>query len=384
MKHVDVAIIGSGPAGAMAAIQIAEKGYSTVLIERKKTIGVPVQCGEAITHYSLDHVNIPIKNTWIKQKVKGVKILLPQKKFFYSTVAGFSIDRAKFDQWVTDQALKKGAKLCLRTIMKSIVKQNKKWIITTNNEPIQARMLIGADGADAKTAKLLGLLQQKTYIKAFQYTFNKNDINFPISDWLCMSMDERYKGGYGWIFPRGDEFNVGIGSTQATKHMLHMLCEQFNFNIKKRIKTTGGLVPYHFSLTGRVSDQAILVGDAAGLTNPVTGGGIHAALYSGKLAGSLISQALNEENNSILHQYDSIINRSLFVHPIHRKTAEYFKHWNNKDWEFLGNAAHGLDMADLSLTKCLRIGLKYPLYLLRAKELLTIRKDMIINQRYGW
>ena len=384
MKKVDVAIIGSGPAGAMAGKQIASYGYSVALIEQKERIGKPVQCGEAITKYALDHVNLSIQQQWIKQSVKGVKILLPHNKHFYSTVPGFSINRAVFNQWLADQAAKEGADLFLQTMMKTITKKNDSWIIETNNEPFKARMLIGADGAIAKTAELLGLLQKKTYIKAFQYTFNKNDINFPVSDWLCMIMDETYNGGYGWIFPRNDEYNVGVGSIYGKKEMLHTLCKQYNFNKNLKTKKTGGLVPYHFHLSSRVTDRAIIIGDAAGLTNPVTGGGIHAALYSGQLAGKLISQALQSENDTILKQYDTIINKSLFLHPIHRKTAEYFQQWTNSDWTFLGNVAHGLDMADLSLIKCVSIGLHYPQYLLRAKELLTIRKDMKINQKYGW
>jgi len=385
MNKFDVAIIGSGPAGAMAAKQIASEGFSVILIERKKQIGKPVQCGEAITKFALDHVNIPIQSKWIKQKVKGVKILLPDDKSFYSTVPGFTIDRHQFDLWLTNQAIKEGAHLALQTTMKNISKSaNNQWIIKTTNNKYQSRMLIGADGAESKTAQLIGLLTKKMYIKAFQYTFNKNDINFPILDWLCMKMDAQFRGGYGWIFPRKDEYNVGVGSIHGSMEMLSELCNQFNFDPDKKINITGGLVPYQFEMPSRVTKNVLIIGDAAGLTNPVTGGGIHPALYSGKVAGKLLCNALQYKDNSYLYQYDSIMNKSLFVHPIHYKTSQYFHQWTNEDWKFLGNAANGLDMSDLSLLKCLGIGLKYPRYLLRAKELLTIRKDMKINQKYGW
>ncbi len=384
MNSYDVAIIGSGPAGAMAAQIIASQGFNVAIIERKKHIGSPIQCGEAITKYALEHVGIPINQSWIKQSVKGVKILLPKEKYFYSTVPGYSIDRQRFDEDLTIQAQKKGATLLLQTMMKTVQRNKGYWTIRTNNKELTSTYLIGADGADSKTARILNLLKQKIYIKGFQYTFHRKDIPFPLSDWLCMHMDETYEGGYGWIFPRNDEVNVGIGSLTGSVHMLHQFCDRFSFDRSKKIRMTGGLVPYHFQMPSRVTDHAVIIGDAAGLTNPVTGGGIHAALYSGKQAGKLVSTCLQQNNPSALKRYDALIEQSLFLHPIHRRTSQYFQQWTNKDWHFLGDAAHGLDMADLSLLKCLKIGINHPRYLLRAKELLTIRKDMKLNQKYGW
>jgi flavin-dependent dehydrogenase len=120
------------------------------------------------------------------------------------------------------------------------------------------------------------------------------------------------------------------------------------------------------------------------MTNPATGGGIHAALYSGKLAGELSIKALETEDLKILNAFEKKIKKTQFLNPIHQRTANYFKKWTNEDWEFFGEATNGLDMADLTLFRSFLIALKYPRYILRARELLTIRKDMQINQKYGW
>jgi len=384
MIHVDVAIIGSGPAGAMAAQKISAKGYSVALIERKKEVGKPVQCAEAITQFALDNTGLPVKNEWVRQKVKGVKIVLPKNKTFYSKVPGFSINRYLFDTWLTNKAVENGADLYMGTTMKKLNKQKSSWIVTTSKEDFQTKIVVGADGAESKTAQLIGLLQKKVYIKAFQYTFNKNDITFPISDWLCMHMDEQFQGGYGWVFPRGDEYNVGIGSVKGSLKMLKHYCKQLNFDISKHTRITAGLVPFLFSFSKRTKERVVIIGDAAGLVNPVTGGGIHSALYSGKIAGLIINEALASEDPMKINTYDTIINKSMFLHPIHRKTAHYFQRWTNKDWDFFGNVANGLEMQDLTLWKCFKIGLNNPKYMLRAKELLTIRKDMQLNKKYGW
>jgi digeranylgeranylglycerophospholipid reductase len=384
MKNFDVIIIGAGPAGSMAAKEIASKGYSVSIIELKKEIGNPVQCAEAITEFALENVGLKVENKWLKQRLKGVKILLHNNKCFYSTVPSLSISRRLFDQWLADNAIEAGSHLFLRSKMKDIKGKEGSWKIITKNETYSSKIIIGADGASSKTARILGLLKKREYIKAFQYKFNKNDINFNESEWLCMTMDEVFKGGYGWVFPRGDEYNVGIGGPQGNIKLLNDYCKSQNFDINKKKKLNAGLVPYNFDFSSRSRNGALIIGDAGGLTNPVTGGGIHSAMFSGKKAAELVNNALEQENYSIVKKYDSIIEKTMFLHPIHRKTAGYFKKWTNKDWGFFGNAANGLDMKDLTLLKSFIIGLKYPKYLLRSMELLTIRKEMQINQKYGF
>ena len=384
MQDYDVVIIGAGPAGTMAAKEIASKGYSVLIVEMKKEIGNPVQCAEAITEFTLENVDLKIENKWLKQRLKGVKILLHNNKCFYSTVPSLSISRRLFDQWLADMALDAGSSLKLHTIMKDIKGKEGRWETITNNGTYSSKIIIGADGASSKTARILGLLKRREYIKALQYKFNKSDINFNDSEWLCMTMDEVFKGGYGWVFPRGSEYNVGIGGPNGNIELLNNYCKSLNFDINKKRELNAGLVPYNFNFTSRSREGAIIVGDAGGMTNPVTGGGIHAAMYSGKKASELAVNALEQEDYSIVKKYDSIIEKTMFLHSIHRRTAKYFRKWTNNEWEFFGNAANGLDMADLTLLKSFIIGLKYPKYLSRSLELLTIRKEMKINQKYGF
>jgi flavin-dependent dehydrogenase len=199
-----------------------------------------------------------------------------------------------------------------------------------------------------------------------------------------MTMDEKFHGGYGWIFPHGDEYNIGVGSPQGILPMLKTYCKSLDIDITKKKSYHAGVVPYRFTLTSHTLDGAAIIGDAAGLTNPTTGGGIHAALYSGNLIATHTINTLEKEDYTKIHAYTHDIKNTQFLNPIHQKTSTYFMKWTNTDWEFFGNAANGLDMNDLTLLKSFLIGLKYPRYLLRARELLTIRKEMQLNQKYGF
>src|SRR5262249_49593219 len=105
-----------------------------------------------------------------------------------------------------------------------------------------------------------------------------------------------YHGGYGWLFPKRGVANVGIGVTPEARSRLKRLLDALHGGLiaSGRARTrvlgrTGGLIPVGGPLcphAARRGQLLLLAGDAAGLTNPVTGAGIHAAVLSGRLAGS--------------------------------------------------------------------------------------------------
>jgi digeranylgeranylglycerophospholipid reductase len=381
---IDVIVVGAGPAGSMAAEIVSSQGYSVQLIERKKRVGVPVQCAEGMTEFCLKNVGLPLKEEWVKQRVKGVKLMLPNNTCFYSSEPGLSVDRKIFDSWLANRAVEKGTKLKLDTTMKKIEGKAGNWKVKTSKGEFNSKVVVGADGPSSKMSRLLHLLEHREYLKAIQYKFDAKDIDFPERERFCIIMDEVYKGGYGWVFPRGDEFNVGIGGPFGNPSLLNNFCKTLKFDVNKKKEVNAGLVPFNFRFKTRSMEGVVIIGDAGGMTNPATGGGIHAALFSGKVAGELIVKALELENLKILEKFDYEIKKTQFLNPIHQRTANYFKKWTNEDWKFFGEATNGMEMKDLTLFRSFLIGLKYPRYLLRARELLTIRKDMIINQKYGW
>ena len=105
----DAIVIGAGPAGSFTAKEIAEKGFKVLLIDMKKEIGKPVQCAEAITEFAFENVGLKTQNKWVKQKINGIKILLPKNRCFYSTVKCLSIDRFLFDKHLVELAVSAGS-----------------------------------------------------------------------------------------------------------------------------------------------------------------------------------------------------------------------------------------------------------------------------------
>jgi len=375
----DVIVVGAGPSGGMASYTIALHGFSVAIIERKKEIGKPLQCGEGINKFCLEDAGLP-KGEWIKWKVKGVKSILPGGYYFYTKQEGYSIDRVAFDKWIVEKGVENGAKL-LNERFKTIIKVADGWKIITNKNEYYAKIVIGADGPSSSVSYQLGLLKNREYLRAYQYKFKGNIIN---DNWFHIYWGEEFRGGYGWVFPRGDEYNVGIGGVSASIEKLNLFCKKLGLDVSKKFSIVKGAIPFNFEFKSRAENGIMIVGDAAGLTNPATGGGIHAALVSGKMAGEIAIESLEKEKIEITLRYDKMIKRTPFLDPVHIKAAKYLQKWKDDDWKFLGKILNGKYFHELSLFKSFLAGIKNPKYMLRGREMLTIRKSMKINQKYGW
>jgi len=377
----DVIVVGAGPAGGMASYTIASKGFSVLVMEKKKEIGKPVQCGEGITKFCLENVGLS-KGEWIKWKVKGIKSILPGGYYFYTREAGYSIDRAYFDKWLIDKAMDEGAEL-VNERAKRIQGKAGNWKIEGNKKEYRGKILIGADGPPSNIARQMGLLKNRKFLFGYQYKFRAADMEFD-DEWFHIYWGEEFKGGYGWVFPRGDEYNIGVGGIKANINQLKNFCKYLKIDVTKKIEMNKGVIPFNYNFISRGEKGIMIVGDAAGMTNPISGGGIHAALASGKLAGEIAVKAMEKEDVNITIKYDKKIKNTPFLNPVHLKGALYLQKWKQEDWKFLGKIMHKKDFSELTLWKSFVAGLKNPKYLLRGKEMLLIRKAMKINQKYGW
>jgi len=100
----DTVIVGAGPAGGRAGMEIAKDGLSVLFLEKRDVVGVPVQCGEGLSEHGLQQAELPAKEEWIREKVQGVRCVLPDGTDFTVSIPGYCIDRALFDQWIVQQA----------------------------------------------------------------------------------------------------------------------------------------------------------------------------------------------------------------------------------------------------------------------------------------
>jgi geranylgeranyl reductase family protein len=296
----DVLVIGLGPAGSRAATAAAAAGYGVIAIERRAEAGAPVQCAEFVP-------------SMIERDVPGVKTVTQQMVAHMLTFAeagtpdetpdfrGRMIDRAAFDRMLAAEAASAGADCRYGTSVTAIDADGT--VHTSNGGTLRPRVLIGCDGPHSRVGAAIG--------ESNRALVDTRQVSVPLvlpHDATDIFLSADYRGGYGWLFPKGAIANVGLGVAMEERQKLKPLLAQLFARLAaaRRIGTrpfclTGGAIPVGGRLrsAGRLgSVPVLLAGDAAGLTNPVTGAGIASAVQSGTLAGHAALDWLSGRTNA--------------------------------------------------------------------------------------
>jgi geranylgeranyl reductase family protein len=289
--HVDVLIVGAGPAGSSAARAAAEAGSKVLVIEKRGRIGEPVRCAEYIPRLLAQQVKV--SREIIAQETEGIVTVMPDGKVLRKTAPGFILNRGKFDQALAAQAEMAGARI--QTATRAVSKAGHRVLAAgpSGGEEIVAKVIIGADGPDSTVGSWIGQKNKKV-MWAVQQTVK---LKQPARDTEVYFARE-YPGGYAWLFPKGELANVGVGVQRELGGIPKVAFETFRERIKDRIGelvgVTAGLIPVGGPLPS-VDEKAgiILVGDAAGHTHAITGGGVPQAVLCGTMAGNSAAEAAN-------------------------------------------------------------------------------------------
>jgi digeranylgeranylglycerophospholipid reductase len=282
----DILVVGLGPAGAAAALEASRAGCEVIAADRKAVLGEPVQCAEYIP---LPISDLAGDDAVRVQRVYGMRTHLPSGTIRDSILGGLMVDRAAFDRALAESARAAGAILWPASRMIGLDYRAREADIRTpaGQETVAWKVLVAADGPHSSVASSLGLAplvaaQTRQYTVALHEPTRRTEI------WLS----GRYPGGYAWLFPKGGVANLGLGldsrDIRRIKPLLgalHMeLCGEGRVG-KKVVGRTGGAIPVGGMRPQLVHGRVLFVGDAAGMTHPVTGAGIAPAVISGRSAG---------------------------------------------------------------------------------------------------
>jgi digeranylgeranylglycerophospholipid reductase len=329
-KEIDVLVVGLGPAGGAAAAAAAHAGLSVLAVERKHQVGVPVQCAEFIP---LPLGKFAQANGVLTQRIAGMLTRLPSGAAETSDLPGLMIDRAAFDQALAQKAAAQGAELWLACRLLRLDAQAAIARIETptGEREIKFRVLIAADGPHSAVAARLGLSPLET-VYTRQYTVPLLHPQHNTEIWLSNA----YPGGYAWLFPKGEYGNLGIGADKRFTQDLKQPLDRLHRDLIKQglvgehvIALTGGLIPVGGMRTNLVVDKILFAGDAAGLTHPVSGAGIAAALASGELAGEAAARYLVDGAANALEDY-AVEVRERYAPSLERGVAR--RQWLNQYW----------------------------------------------------
>lgn len=311
-------VVGAGPAGSTTAREAASRGASTVLLDRAKFPrdkpcggGVTVRCANLLP-FSIDPV-VEDVITGARLKVRGRREVVRDG----DQALTFMTQRRRLDAFLVDRAQEVGAEFRDGEGVTDVVANpdGTYRVRTKGGTELLARVVIGADGANGIVGNRLGYEVAATAAVAIEG-------NFPCPGGVPAKWRHRvalhfgpYPGGYGWVFPKGDHVNVGVGGwkdamgSSLREHLAHV-CQTYGFKVEDLENVRGHHLPMQRRGMVMAARGSAVVGDAAGLVDPLSGEGIYAALASGAAIGPVIEDYLAGRVKS-LSGYQAVLERGV-------------------------------------------------------------------------
>ncbi|PIZ52428.1 hypothetical protein COY27_00335 [Candidatus Woesearchaeota archaeon CG_4_10_14_0_2_um_filter_33_13] len=290
----DVIVVGAGPAGSSTAYNCAKKGLKTLLIDQRIKPGTPKQCAEGINEEILKELNIVIKPEWISKKIDSLIISNYKNNIILKgrRTRGYVLDRKKFDYALVERAKDAGAEVKLGI---KVLNLKYNTIILKDKIEIKGKVIVGADGPYSTIGKKSGLGNPKLGC-GYQYEISTQNNNHLSSLQMYVDIELENKG-YLWIFPKEKSLNVGVGSMEQRnlKAPLDKFVKKLGLENEQVVEINAGQIPLHGPLQKFCNELVLLVGDAAGHTNPLSGGGIPVAIFDGILAAEVIKKHLKDK-----------------------------------------------------------------------------------------
>lgn len=322
-REYDIVVVGAGPSGSMAAKVAAEQGASVLVVEKKRAIGVPVACAEGISKPVLNSLMTP-NPRWIASEVVGAIVTTPSGRSckIEHPDAGYILERKMFDRDLATMAVEAGACLLTNTEVVGLLSENHRVVGVEvshkgNKKVVRSKVLIGADGVNSRIARWAGIygeLLPEDFHACAEYLLGSVEVDLGYTEFI--GGNEIAPGGYAWIFPKSETTaNVGLGisphkSKKKPFEYLDELVEK-RFPHASKLETMSGSVPTSPG-DSLVGDGVVLVGDAARVSDPITGGGIANGFFSAMIAGRVAARCSKEDDISrkALSQYEKEWNKT--------------------------------------------------------------------------
>lgn len=317
----DVIVVGAGPAGASTSIHLRRAGLEVVLLESKrfprdKVCGDFVGPSAAMELQRLGFANRPLDVH--ANCVRRASLFLDGEELIGRAVpsapglsgVGRVVRRVELDRWLVETAVRAGATLREESTVTEVRSGEDGASVTVQaagaRRPLRARVVVAADGSNSRIARSLrgGVTRTDRRIVAVRGYYT--GVAGPV-DRADLYFAERSFPGYAWVFPTAEgAANVGVGMLfdtvpRTSRHLRELLLELVGTDPALRARLAGARLddrivawPLATFDPGQpiVADRLLLVGDAAGLINPLNGEGIQYALLSGRWAAEVVAAAV--------------------------------------------------------------------------------------------
>jgi len=297
VANYDVAILGGGPAGSTAAFRLATAGARVLLIDKAR-FPRDKPCGGGVTGRAERLLPFSIEPV-VEDVVDRLECGLRYRHRFTRRARAplaYMTQRKRLDHFLLRKAAEAGVE----------VREGE----TADAQELDARIVIGADGCNGASAKQLGLADGVVHGVALE-------ANYPYDSRYARAMVLEIaviRGGYGWIFPKGDHVNVGVGGNgeegPKLRTELQRMCEAYGIDPASARDTRGYRLPMRLTATRLARGTTAVIGDAAGLVDPLSGDGMYEAFLSAQLVADAALDVLAGRAET-LEPYQAAVERRI-------------------------------------------------------------------------
>lgn len=292
----DVIVVGAGPAGSYASYSLSRMGYDVLNLEEHREVGKPVECTGLVS----TRVTGMVRTRSGVNTVTGAHVIFPngERIHVHKKEKTIVLDRDSFDKDCAGQSIGAGTDLRIDSRVRSVkVTKDSATVVYRERGMLReetARIVIGADGINSRVRRDLFGTRSSRIISAYQV-----DSAAKLEDQDSVEVyvgSKVTRGFFGWATPSGNITRIGVGAHGgASLKYFNNLNAKFGQN--KILGINGGGIPIAY-LKKTYADRSLLVGDAAGIVKPLSGGGIYTGMVSAKHAADAVNTAFEREDFS--------------------------------------------------------------------------------------
>ena len=312
----DVSIVGSGPAGSSAALKLAKNGLNVILIEKSSHPRYKT-CGGGVVQRALKYLSIDVSDA-IENNCYTVEFILNNSKQRYEYTSEKPIIsmamRDKFDKLLVSAAVAEGAELISDCEVIDVETNNKYANLKTSRGLFKAKYVITADGALSNAANIAGWKETRKLIPALECEVYVDDKTFESFSKSARFDFDLIPDGYAWVFPKKAHLSMGALRMNRKQTNLNEILQEYirllGINSFDKIEKHGYVIPVSPRKDTFMKKRILLVGDAAGLADPVTAEGISFAILSGQIAANSIIKG-NMDESTVKRYFHMELNKKI-------------------------------------------------------------------------